>query len=130
MPPSTMPLAPDDPTHPPLDLPVLIQALERHHVEYLLVGGVAAQAHGAVSLLAVAFRSPGEGPFLRHAPLADEESGWLVARVVGWPREFTVVSLPLALRRRRSSDDGSCSLGLPEGLRGRGEAGAPRRSDP
>jgi Nucleotidyl transferase AbiEii toxin, Type IV TA system len=32
---------------PPLDLDRLVRVLERHHVEYLLVGGLAAQAHGA-----------------------------------------------------------------------------------
>lgn len=32
---------------PGLDLPRLIEVLNRHEVEYLLVGGVAATAHGA-----------------------------------------------------------------------------------
>ena len=32
---------------PSLDLPRLIEVLNRHEVEYLLVGGVAATAYGA-----------------------------------------------------------------------------------
>lgn len=33
---------------PPLDIDRLLETLERHRVDYLLVGGVAAIAHGAV----------------------------------------------------------------------------------
>lgn len=35
---------------PPLDVAKLLEALERHGVEYLLVGGVAARGHGASRL--------------------------------------------------------------------------------
>ena len=37
-----------DPDGPPHDLRRLIEVLERHHVEYLIVGGAAAGAYGAV----------------------------------------------------------------------------------
>ncbi len=39
---------PDDPGDgPPLDLPRIVQTLDRHNVEYILVGGAAAIAYGA-----------------------------------------------------------------------------------
>jgi len=37
------------PDGPPLDPRRLLGALNRHHVDYLVVGGIAAQAHGASS---------------------------------------------------------------------------------
>lgn len=40
-------VAPIAPEPPPLDVPRLVRVLEDHGVEYLLVGGVAAIAHGA-----------------------------------------------------------------------------------
>jgi hypothetical protein len=36
----------------PLDVGRIVEALDRHHVDYLLVGGVAATAHGAERLTA------------------------------------------------------------------------------
>jgi hypothetical protein len=43
-----MPSAPDGPAeHPTLDLLRLVDALARHRVEYLVVGGVAALGYGA-----------------------------------------------------------------------------------
>lgn len=36
-----------DPDGPPADLPRLIEVLDRHEVEYLIVGGAAAVAYGA-----------------------------------------------------------------------------------
>jgi hypothetical protein len=44
------PADPDDQGAPTLDVNVLVGALERHGVEYLVVGGVAATAHGAQRL--------------------------------------------------------------------------------
>jgi hypothetical protein len=36
-----------DPSAPPLDLEGIVEMLDRHGVEYVLVGGVGAQLHGA-----------------------------------------------------------------------------------
>lgn len=36
-----------NPESPPLDIRRILTTLDRHHVEYLVVGGVAANAHGA-----------------------------------------------------------------------------------
>ena len=42
-----MPSTPDDPEQPTLDLPALLGTLNRYGVEYLVVGGVAANGYGA-----------------------------------------------------------------------------------
>lgn len=34
--------------HPELRAPAILAVLERHHVEYVVIGGFAAQLHGAV----------------------------------------------------------------------------------
>lgn len=36
--------------HPPLDIDRVVEVFDRHHVQYLLVGGVAARLHGSERL--------------------------------------------------------------------------------
>jgi hypothetical protein len=67
------------------DIEALLQALNRHHVEYIIVGGVAALAHGSARLtqdLDIVYRRSRENlvrvvlalgevkPYLRGAPQA------------------------------------------------------------
>lgn len=42
-----MPMAPSNPADPPPDLPVLLGALNRQGVDFVIVGGVAGLAHGS-----------------------------------------------------------------------------------
>jgi hypothetical protein len=92
------PADPDDQGAPTLDVDVLVGALERHGVEYLVVGGVAATAYGAqrltedldclprrepenLSRLAAAMRELGAR--LRVGRMSDEESKALPVQLDG-----------------------------------------------
>jgi hypothetical protein len=93
-----MPSTPDDPEQPTLDLPALLGTLNRYGVEYLVVGGVAANGYGARRLtrdadcvlrgeranldrLAAAMRELGAR--LRVEGLSDEEAKALPVQVDG-----------------------------------------------
>lgn len=102
---SDLPLAVGD--HPDLDVDRVVEALDRHGVQYLLIGGVAARFHGSVrrtedidvlprddednlERLASALRDL--GAFLRVGGMSDEEA-----------RALPVVLDAYALRRMEVS---------------------------
>jgi hypothetical protein len=75
--------------HPPLDIDRVVEVLDRHRVQYLLVGGVAARFHGSERLTEDVDVLPGDddenlrrlaaalvelGAFLRVGGLSDEEA--------------------------------------------------------
>lgn len=84
--------------HPPLDVNRIVEIFDRHSVQYLLVGGVAARLHGATRLTEDVDVLPADddenlrrlgaaltelGAFLRVGGLSDDEARALPVRLDG-----------------------------------------------
>jgi predicted nucleotidyltransferase len=91
------------------DLAALIQALARHEVRFILVGGAAAAAHGSARLTqdvdvvspAIPATSPGSWP-LWPCPILGLEKLIEVKRAAGRPKDYeTVAELEAILEKTR-----------------------------
>lgn len=82
--------------HPPLDIDRVVEVFDRHHVQYLLVGGVAARLHGSERLTEDVDVLPEDGDenlrrlaaaltelgaFLRVGGMSDDEARALPVRL-------------------------------------------------